>query len=84
MSKKSMQDVNEYLMAQLDALTNDDLTAEQLNAEIERSKAVVSVSRQIADNTRVQLQAAKVAIEYGLERANTDNAILSLIDGGED
>ncbi len=82
-SKKSMQDINEYLVGQLDALTNADLKGDDLRAEIERSRAVVDVARQIADNTKVQLLAAKVAIAYGLERTGTDNAILSLVDGME-
>lgn len=68
-AKHSLQDLNEYLFDELDALTNGDLQGEQLNAEIERSKAIVQVAGRIAgkgirkNRVRSRKQRAKRAPE---------------------
>lgn len=64
-SKHSLTDLNEYLFNELDALTNDDLKGEDLNAEIERSKAIVQIAGRIAGNAAIQIQAAKVMMDDG-------------------
>ena len=53
--KNTLQDLNNHLFAQLERLTDEDLTDEQLEHEIKRSKSVVSVAHTIVDNTRVQV-----------------------------
>ncbi len=64
-TKHSLQDLNEYLFDELDALTNGDLQGEQLNAEIERSKAIVQVAGRIAGNAAIQIKAAQLMIDQG-------------------
>ena len=46
--KQSLASLNDYLFAQLERVTNDDLTGEALNTEIQRSKAVTGLASQIA------------------------------------
>ena len=53
--KNTLQDLNNHLFAQLERLTDEGLTDEQLEHEIKRSKSVVSVAHTIVDNTRVQV-----------------------------
>lgn len=65
MGKTSLTDLNEYLFAQLDALSNGDLSAEELEKEIDRSKAIQGIAKTIIDGANVALQAQKHLDEYG-------------------
>ena len=65
MAKTSLVDLNEYLFAQLDALSNEDLTGEELEKEIDRSKAIQGIAKTIIDGANVALQAQKHMDEYG-------------------
>jgi hypothetical protein len=82
--KHSLMDLNEYLFNELDVLTNDDLKGEDLNAEIERSKAVVQVASRIASNAAIQIQAAKVMLNQGgAPVAKTEEVISGLLSSEE-
>ena len=63
--KNSLTDLNEYLFQQLDALSNESLSEEELGKEIERSKAVQGIAKTIIDGANVALQAKKHMDEYG-------------------
>lgn len=67
MAKTSLADLNEYLFAQMDALTNPDLTGEELDREIDRSKAMQGLAKNIIDGANIALQAQKHMDEYGKE-----------------
>lgn len=57
--KNRLTDLNDALFAQLERLTADDLSPEQLEAELRRTGAIVQVADRIADGARLQLDAAK-------------------------
>jgi hypothetical protein len=83
-AKHSLQDLNEYLFDELDALTNGDLQGEQLNAEIERSKAVVQVAGRIANNAAIQIKAAQLMIDNGTPSAQkTEETVIGLLSSEE-
>ena len=63
--KNTLSDLNNYLFEQLERLQDDDLTDEQLEKEIKRSKAVQSVSKTIIENGALALDAKKHLDEYG-------------------
>lgn len=63
--KNGMTDLTNHLFAQLERLGDEDLTPEQIDAECERSKAIVSVADQIATNGDLQLKAAKLFADHG-------------------
>lgn len=64
-TKTTLNDLNEYLFQELDRLTNDDLSAEELDKEIKRSDALQKVAKTIIDNVTLALQAKKHLDEYG-------------------
>ena len=64
-TKTTLNDLNEYLFQELDRLTNDDLSAEELDKEIKRSDALQKVAKTIIDNGTLALQAKKHLDEYG-------------------
>ena len=57
--KNKLTDLNDYLFEQLERLTDDDLTQDELDKEIEISKQVVKVSQTIINNENLLLQAKK-------------------------
>lgn len=75
MARQSLADLNEYLFAQLDALSNPDLTGEELDKEIDRSKAIQGVAKTIIDGANVALQVQKHMDEYGKD----SNIVIPLI-----
>ena len=83
-SRHSLTDLNDYLFGELDALTNGDLQGEKLDAEIERSKAIVQVAARIAGNAAIQVQAAKLMMDRGGSPVQkTEETIIGLLSGEE-
>lgn len=63
--KNKIQDLNDHLFAQLERLNDEELTAEDLEKEINRSKAVTAISNQIINNAKLALDATKLQVEFG-------------------
>lgn len=62
---RNISDLNELLFRQLDRLDNIDATGDQLQEEIERTKAISGVAKDIANNAKLQMQHHHMLIEYG-------------------
>lgn len=63
--KNKLGDLNNHLFAQLERLSDETLSAEQVEQEVKRTEAIVSVSDQIVGNAELQLKAAKLFAEHG-------------------
>ncbi len=57
--KNKLTDLNNHLFAQLERLGEEDISKEDLEKEVTRSKAITSVSTQIVNNARLALDAEK-------------------------
>lgn len=64
-TKTTLNDLNEYLFQEMDRLTNEDLSVEDLDKEIKRSDALQKIAKTIIDNGMLALQAKKHLDEYG-------------------
>lgn len=64
--KNNLSDLNSYLFESLDRITNDDLTAEQLDQEIKRAETVTKIGKTIIENGSLALQVKKHLDEYGV------------------
>ena len=62
--KNTLGDLNNHLFMQLERLNDEDLKGDKLTEEIERSKAVTSVVKEIIANANIVLQAKKYTTEY--------------------
>ena len=57
---QNLTDLNGYLFEQLERLNNDELSNEELNKEINRSKAVSEVASKVIDNATLVMKATEV------------------------
>lgn len=78
--KNKLIDLNNHLFAQLERLNDEELKGDQLREEIDRSKAVTGVSKEIVANARLALDAEQLKQEYGLKKAP---AMLEQGNGGD-
>ena len=62
--KNTLGDLNNHLFMQLKRLNDEDLKGDKLTEEIERSKAVTNVAKEIIANANIVLQARKYTTEY--------------------
>lgn len=63
--KNKLSDLNNHLFAQLERLGDEDLTAEQIGSEVERSKAIIGVAAQIVSAQNLNLKAVELIAEHG-------------------
>jgi len=64
--KNKLSDLNNHLFAQLERLNDENLNAETLQLELERTKAIECISRNIIDNAKLVLNARVAVAEHGL------------------
>lgn len=63
--KNKISDLNNHLFAQLERMSDENMTPEQIEQEVKRAEAIVSVADQISRNADLQLKAAKLFAEHG-------------------
>ena len=62
--RNTLGDLNNHLFMQLERLNDEDLKGDKLTEEIERSKAITNVAKEIIANANIVLQARKYTTEY--------------------
>lgn len=60
MPRNTLSDLNNHLFAQLERLNDEDLSEEVLSKEIERSKAINGVAKNIIDNAKTTLDGIRI------------------------
>lgn len=65
--KNRLSDLNNHLFAQMERLSDESLSPEQLQNEAKRGEAMVAISEQIIRNATLQIQAAKIAFDGGAD-----------------
>jgi hypothetical protein len=65
MTRNRLSDLNDHLFAQIERLSDESLTPEQVETEVKRAAAMVGVADQISGNADLMLRAAKLYAEHG-------------------
>jgi hypothetical protein len=65
MTKNRLSDLNDHLFAQIERLSDESLTPEQVEKEAKRGTAIVGAADMIIRNAMLQVRAAEVAAEFG-------------------
>lgn len=76
--KNKLIDLNDHLFAQLERLGDENLKTADIDRELKRTEAIVSVSEQIIDNANISLKAAQLIAEHG---GKNFTSLLPAIDG---
>lgn len=63
--KNKLTDLNNHLFVELERLSDEDMTDEQLDKELKRAEAIGKISAQVIGNGHLALNAAKLRAEYG-------------------
>ncbi|TXC73933.1 hypothetical protein FSZ31_04220 [Sphingorhabdus soli] len=63
--KNKLTDLNDHLFAQIERLSDEDLTAEQIEIESKRADAIVDVADKIIGGAALQLKAVKILADHG-------------------
>ena len=64
-TKNKLTDLNDHLFAQLERLSDESLTPDQIEKEAKRGDAIVAVADQIIRNANLQVTVAKLVSEKG-------------------
>lgn len=63
MARNTLSDLNNHLFAQLERLGDEELSENDLAKEVERSKAIGAIAKNIIDNAKVTLEGVQFAYE---------------------
>ena len=63
--KNTMQDLHNHLFARIEALSDESLAGEALNAEIRRTEATVKLAATVVEVGSLQVRAWALSAEYG-------------------
>lgn len=61
----NLAELNRHLFAALDRLDPENMTPEQITAEVARAGAIVDLADRITENAKTTLAAAKLYAEHG-------------------
>ncbi|MDP2410398.1 MAG: hypothetical protein Q8M26_08935 [Pseudolabrys sp.] len=65
--KNRLSDLNDHLFAQIERLSDEDLSPEKLEQEGKRAAAIVSLADQVIRNASLKIQAAKILSDHGID-----------------
>lgn len=77
--KNTLGDLNNHLFAQLERLSDEGLSGEELNNEINRAKAVTDVATQIISNSSLVLK----AMQFKDDKLNADTKMPKMLGVGD-
>lgn len=69
--RNSLIDLNNHLFCQLERLSDEGLSDDELSKEIMRANSVAEISSEIIKNAAVMLKANELRLEYGLSINDT-------------
>jgi hypothetical protein len=63
-NEENLMGLNSYLFAQLDRLSDKNITEEKLTLELQRSKGLISVGKVVITNATLAFEVEKFRVDY--------------------
>lgn len=76
MTKNTLNDLNNHLFAQLERLGDEELAGDELKEELERSRAISDIARNVVSNGNLILQAHK----FKDQRIDNENQLPEMLE----
>ena len=64
-TKNTLSDLNDYLFMEIEKLSDDDLSDDEINRECKKARAIQGLAHAVINNARLVLDAKKLDIEEG-------------------
>jgi len=77
MTKNTLKDLNDHLFMQLERLSDEDLTDEQLKTEMKRAHSISTVASKVIDNGKLVLDAQK----FRDDKMDVDAEVPRMLEG---
>lgn len=77
-TKNKISDLNNHLFEQLERLNDSDITQDQLQLEINRSRAMTDIADKIIESSKVTIEAMKILEKGGMDVSRMGNNILTI------
>lgn len=77
MTKNTLSDLNNHLFSQIERLSDEELKGEELQEELERSKAISDIARNVVSNGNLILQAHK----FKDTKVDSNNSLPEILEG---
>lgn len=75
--KTKMSDLNMHLFAQLERLGNEELKADELEMEVDRSRAIIGISSEIIKATKITVDAYRMIANGSFQKGQLPAVFLS-------
>ena len=76
--KNKITDLNNHLFAALERLSDEDITPEQLDTEIERSKSIAGIAKIVVASAKVSVSAMALMERAGYDITTMAQPLLGL------
>ncbi|MFI3546315.1 hypothetical protein V5G65_09515 [Mammaliicoccus sciuri] len=76
--RNTLGDLNNHLFAQLERLSDEDIKGEELREEVNRSKAIMGIAKNIIDNGSLVLESQK----FVDEKFNDNGSLPKMLESG--
>ena len=64
-TKNTLSDLNDYLFMEIEQISDDDLSDEEINRECTKARAIQGLAHAVINNARLVLDAKKLDIKEG-------------------
>lgn len=66
-TKNKLSDLNDHLFAQIERLSDEELTPDKIDHEVKRGAAIVAIADKVLEMASLQIKATLMIAEHGID-----------------